>query len=48
LLTSRQPLAQDGDDLAVGRRLLASTQLGSNSRLSRISARVISGYGPGP
>jgi hypothetical protein len=26
----------------------ASTQLGSNSRLSRISARVISGYGPGP
>jgi hypothetical protein len=26
----------------------ASTQLGSNSRLSRILARVISGYGPGP
>jgi hypothetical protein len=26
----------------------ANTQLGSNAKLSRISARVISGYGPGP
>ena len=42
LLTSRQPLAHDRDGLAVGHRL-ANTQLGSNAKLSRISAGVMGG-----
>ena len=44
LLAGGQPLAHDGDDLAVGGRLLGQhPALGSNSRLSRISAQVMSG-----